>query len=209
MVQKVLAPLAGAAILAALLALPAHAQNPPCADCHAAIAKKSTVHADFCDSCHEGLDARVMPHKTQGKSAKQRAAEGPDLCFGCHDKAMFKGKVAHAPVESGLCLTCHDLHGSDYQGLLRKDTALLCLDCHPDIQKGPHVIAGFSRSGHPLGAEPLRQDENGKPIIAEDPLRPGKKFYCAACHEPHRSEYGKLTRFPGKSMEICLKCHKK
>jgi predicted CXXCH cytochrome family protein len=81
---------------------------------------------------------------------------------------------------------------------LKAEPATLCLDCHPDIKKGPHVIAGFTRSGHPLGNDKKE---------AQDPLRPGKKFYCASCHEPHRSELPKLNRF-GKGMVACQQCHK-
>ena len=206
--QRLIAPLACVAILAVSFALPARAQEKPCAECHAAIVQKTVAHKN-CAGCHVGLDASVTPHKSPGKSAKQLAEEGPALCLTCHDKKLFEGKVAHAPVQAGLCLFCHNPHSSDYQGLLKLDKALLCLDCHPEIKKGPHVIAGFSSSGHPLGDVARRTDEKGNPQFAEDPLRPGKKFYCASCHEPHRSEFQKLTRSPARGMEICQKCHKK
>lgn len=207
--RSLLASLACVMFFAASWQPEAHAQGKPCAECHAAIVQKAVVHKDFCEICHAGLDTSVTPHKGSGKSAKQLAGEGPGLCFTCHDEKLFQGKVAHAPVEAGKCLLCHNAHSSDYQGLLRLDTALLCLDCHPDTKKGPHVISGFSSSGHPLGDVARRTDASGNPLFAEDPLRPGKKFYCAACHEPHRSDHKKLTRFPARGMAICQSCHKK
>jgi predicted CXXCH cytochrome family protein len=120
------------------------------------------------------------------------------MCLGCHKKELFQGKVVHAPVESGKCQVCHNPHDSANVALLKMEPAALCLDCHSEINKGPHVIAGFSRNGHPLGNEKK---------VAQDPLHPGKKFYCNSCHEPHRSERPKLNRFP-LGMESCMTCHK-
>jgi len=180
---------------------PACAQDGACLGCHAALTQKPVVHAATrmgCAICHAEIDASAVPHKSKGKIAKGLAAEAPALCMNCHDKKLFEGKVVHGPVAAGMCLGCHNPHSSDNQGLLNKEPAALCLDCHPDIRKGPHVIAGFSRSGHPLGIE--------KKDVA-DPMRPGKKFYCASCHEPHRSDRPRLNRFE-KGMAFCQKCHK-
>ena len=206
--KKLLSGFTFALLLAAAFALPTQAQaqdndkDKACLQCHAALAQKKVVHAAVhmgCASCHAELDASAVPHKSKGKIAKGLSAEGPALCANCHDKKLFEGKIVHAPVAAGLCLGCHNPHSSDNQGLLKAEPATLCLDCHPDIKKGPHVIAGFSSSGHPLG-----NDKNE----AQDPLRPGKKFYCASCHEPHRSTLPKLTRF-AKGMASCQTCHKK
>jgi predicted CXXCH cytochrome family protein len=193
---------ASALLLAIAYALVGQAQDKPCLECHAELAQKKVVHAAVhmgCAICHAELDASRMPHRSKGKMAKGLAADGPALCANCHDNKLFEGKIVHGPVAAGMCLGCHDPHGSDNIGLLKKEPATLCLDCHPDIRKGPHVIAGFTRSGHPLGNDARE---------VQDPLRPGKKFYCAGCHEPHRSELPKLTRY-GKGMESCQKCHKK
>lgn len=200
--KKVLRFIAAASLLASVLALPARAQEKPCIECHAALAQNKVVHPALrmgCVACHAEIDASAVPHKSKGKIAKGLAAEAPALCMNCHDKNLFEDKVVHGPVAAGMCLGCHNPHASDNTGLLKKEPAALCLDCHPDIAKGPHVIAGFSRSGHPLG-----NDKNE----TQDPLRPGKPFYCASCHEPHRSTLPKLSRF-GKGMLICQNCHKK
>ena len=200
--KKLLSGFIFALLLAAACAPPAQAQNAECLKCHAGVADKKVVHGALnmgCATCHSEIDASSVPHKFKGKFAKGLSAEGPALCAKCHDKKLFEGKFIHAPVAEGMCLGCHNPHSSDNQGLLKKSPAALCLDCHPDIAKGPHVIAGFSRSGHPLG--------NDKKEV-QDPLRPGKIFYCAGCHEPHRSELPKLTRY-GNGMAACQKCHKK
>jgi predicted CXXCH cytochrome family protein len=199
--RNLLAQITCALVLALAFELPVQAQDNACLKCHADLAGKKVVHAAVlmgCASCHSEIDAGVMPHKSKGKIAKGLSAEAPALCANCHDKTLFDGKVVHVPVAGGMCLGCHNPHSSDNQGLLTKEPATLCLDCHPGIKKGPHVVAGFSQKSHPLGNEKKE---------ANDPLRPGKKFYCASCHEPHRSDRPKLNRF-GKGMDSCQKCHK-
>jgi len=180
------------------------AQEINCAPCHGALTEKAHVHPAVqlgCAVCHAELDASALPHKVKGKLAKGLTAEPPDLCLGCHDRKLFEGKFMHAPAAAGLCTTCHDPHASEHPKLARKAGAVLCLDCHSDIATKPHVIAGFGGGGHPIGIEQ-------KATVAQDPLRPGRSFYCGSCHEPHRSDYTRLTRFDAKSMAaFCRNCH--
>lgn len=176
-----------------------------CLKCHRALTEKKNVHPAVqmgCAACHADLDASVLPHKIKGKLAKGLAAEPPELCQRCHDRKLFEGKFTHAPAAAGLCATCHDPHASDHPRLWRKAGAALCLDCHSEIANRPHVLAGFAGRGHPLGNEQ-------RPSVAQDPLRPGRPFYCGSCHEPHRADYARLTRFDAKSATgFCQNCHK-
>ncbi len=193
--------------LALALAFPfaARAQEVNCLQCHRALTEKKHVHPAVqmgCAVCHADLDAGVLPHKVKGKLAKGLSAEPPDLCHGCHDRKMFEGKFTHAPAAAGLCTTCHDPHASEHPKLARKAGAALCLDCHSEIANQPHVIAGFGRNSHPLGIE-------HKATVAQDPLRPGRTFYCGSCHEPHRADYARLTRLDAKSTTgFCQNCHR-
>ena len=200
--------------LAAALALPlfdvAAAPAVPggeeaCLQCHGKLVERKVVHGAVriqCAACHDAIDASVTPHRVKGGLAKGMANQGAAQCLACHEKGLFEGKVVHAPVAAGMCLVCHDPHASDNPAMLKKAPAAQCLDCHPEVAKGPHVIAGFSRAGHPLGGEARKA---GPP--PEDPLRAGRPFYCASCHEPHRSELPRLNRLP-KGMDSCRKCHK-
>lgn len=185
------------------LALPTHAQDVDCFRCHAELVKKSVVHAAVrtgCKTCHDQLDTTSVPHKSTGMAPRGLSAEAPALCGRCHEKGLFDGKVVHGPVAAGTCGACHDPHASDNVGLLTKVPAALCLDCHAAVGKKPHLIVGFSGGGHPLG-------DVGKSKETADPLRSGKPFYCAACHEPHRSDRPALGRFD-KGMQSCQACHK-
>lgn len=183
--------------------LPSIAQSADCtsAKCHAGLTQKRVVHGAVpmgCPTCHGKLDARSVPHKSIGASPKGLSAEGPALCAACHEGKLFRGKFVHGPVAAGNCGLCHSPHASDHAGLLVKEPAALCLDCHAEVRRRPHVVVGFSGGGHPMG--------EAKKAVA-DPLRGGKPFYCVACHEPHRSELPKLGRFE-RGMASCQKCHK-
>ncbi len=51
------------------------------------------------------------------------------------------------------CFTCHDAHGSPYDGLLRKPADALCLDCHgPNSPNGPHAATLEAHSHHKTGS---------------------------------------------------------
>jgi predicted CXXCH cytochrome family protein len=189
-------------ILLSVFAVPAPAQNVDCNQCHADLINKKFVHAAVqmgCKTCHSDIDASSIPHKATGKLAKGLSAEPPALCNNCHESKLFQGKIVHAPVAAGMCTGCHNPHASDSAGLLAKAPAALCLDCHADVKKTPHVAAVFAGGTHPLGDAKKEKD-------VADPLRPGRTFYCASCHEPHRSESPKLMRFP-KGTSSCQKCH--
>ena len=177
----------------------AQSEDNPCLACHAPLTQKKHVHpavAMGCTSCHTDLDTSAIPHKVKGKIPKGLSAEPPELCLGCHDKQMFEGKVVHVPAAAGMCLACHNPHASDNQSLLVKEPAALCLECHAEIKTRGH--RGYVPSQHPLGYEATKR---------ADPLRPDKQFSCVSCHEPHRSELPRLTRF-GTGMTSCQKCHK-
>lgn len=193
---------ASATVFALLLAAPELAAALDCLYCHRPMTMNKTVHAAVhmgCPSCHDNLDVKRVPHLNKGPFPKGLRAEVPALCISCHEQALFEGNMVHAPVNTGLCLDCHNPHASNYPGLLNMKPASLCLNCHPDIENSVHLILGLSTKGHPLG--------NTKEDV-EDPKRPGKTFYCASCHEPHRSTLPKLTRY-GDGMTSCQICHDK
>lgn len=152
------------------------------------------VAGGMCTSCHS-------PHSSD--AGKLLLSDPPGLCFNCHDKAEFSRKNVHMPVAGGMCLSCHKPHASDHTALLMKDPYSLCLECHGNVRKTPHAVVGFSSAGHPLGEPKKRKKE------VEDPLRPGKKFYCGSCHNPHSSDSVRLFRYKASSpFDLCVRCHK-
>lgn len=174
--------------------------NPPelCVGCHDKPKfTKANLHsapAKGCTGCH-------TVHAS--KNEKLLKSEVPGICYSCHAEQQFKGKFRHKPVVQGVCLDCHDAHSAENRPMLIVPSQVVCLECHSDIKEQPHVAAGFSRKGHPLG------DEKSA-VAVEDPLRPGTRFYCGSCHHPHRAEFPKLNRFDVQSpADFCQRCHQK
>ena len=153
-----------------------------CLTCHEKFAKGQVVHQavkDSCMDCHGEMESPYQtPHKSKGKFKNGLSAAVPELCYGCHAKKNFSGKLNHDPAFTGECA-----------------------ECHASLKKQKHVLAGISGKGHPVGLE-------GRTQPVEDPLRPGKPFYCGSCHESHRGDFGKLLRHdPKLGMQVCSKCH--
>lgn len=179
------------------LAISSRTEAVNCPDCHMDLISKKVVHTAVkmgCASCHISVDTSTIPHKfTNGKRGLN--AEPPELCFGCHNKEGFSRKSQHAPVASGTCNGCHNYHASDNENLLLADSYKLCLQCHPNIPKKPHVVIKMTGNSHVL-------------LGRKDPNREGKPFDCTSCHLPHSSDWGKLYRYQAtQPSELCKNCH--
>jgi predicted CXXCH cytochrome family protein len=114
------------------------------------------------------------------------AAEGNQLCFGCHGAAAAKladARFQHPPAADD-CLTCHDPHAStEADFLLRQEASALCGDCHETAS------ASFV------------ERHMGYPVAGSR---------CTSCHDPHGGEtsalflanvHAPLTR------KMCNQCH--
>jgi predicted CXXCH cytochrome family protein len=160
---------------------PAGASQERCVNCHAAIAHRPAPHAavDDCTSCHDAVKAETGKCKSRAASRWKLSAKEPDLCYGCHDR-LDRTKTVHTAVKQGMCLSCHDPHGSDRPHLLEAAPEKLCLDCHD-----AKALAGTAPVRHAPVAEGA----------------------CLGCHYPHGSaEKASLRAAPGSS-KLCLPCH--
>jgi predicted CXXCH cytochrome family protein len=171
------------------------AQPALCVNCHNkpkfVTANRHTEPAQGCSGCHTTHSSKLP---------KMLKTKVPDVCYPCHAKPMFQGKVKHSPTAGGKCLECHDAHSKEIESMLKLPPTESCLECHAEVKEQPHVISGFSGKGHPLG------DGAGTPVA--DPLRTGKRFSCASCHDPHRGEFPRLVRADTQQpMAFCQKCH--
>jgi predicted CXXCH cytochrome family protein len=86
---------------------------------------------------HDGMDCGVCHEPHGADNAKYLKAEDGSFCWPCHEQAH---KVSH-PVgpnvinartgEVVTCLSCHQLHGADFDWYLPLDpTRDLCIQCH-------------------------------------------------------------------------------
>jgi predicted CXXCH cytochrome family protein len=151
-----------------------------CFKCHAPAAQWLTqkhVHPPLqtqaeCLSCHE-------PHAASGLHLVRQNGDG--LCYSCHDRKKFEGKVVHGALEQG-CTTCHSPHASDNAKLTLTPVSTLCQQCHDDLSKHFHKVSGV-----------------------KDP-RTGEELTCVGCHRPHVSEFDHLLTGDPKR-ELCIQCH--
>ncbi len=144
-----------------VLTAAASAQEIDCLKCHAKLKSGRVVHPALdmgCPTCHTGIDAKTVPHKKTNKTPRGLSGEQPDLCYGCHDKAMFSKKNMHAAVDMG-CTGCHNPHSSKNAKLLVAEVPDLCFSCHDKSE--------FTKK------------------IAHAPVAGGM---CLSCHTPHSSD---------------------
>lgn len=174
-----------------------------------------------CSTCHD-------PHRWQADSTKGETRKdvkgdrttsflrqgSPEICGECHSDKFYMANSRHdlnkvapeeknilrqTPSESGLCGSCHLVHGGKKDFLWareitsRSDSVVqdLCVSCHN--KKGmakEKVIRGYS---HPVNVSPAEKglttslplfDKNDK-IYKDGVMR------CHTCHDPHRSDPSK------------------
>ena len=172
-----------------------------CLQCHGDLERGKSVHpalAMGCETCHSAIDASDVPHKKKNKFPKGLSADQPDLCYNCHDKAMFTKKNVHPALALG-CTTCHNPHASNAASLLIDSVGKLCVTCHEKQAKGTHIMTGFALGDtHPLQGR-------------ADPAKPSRELSCISCHNPHSSARNKL--FVNESAtgneSLCRMCHRK
>jgi len=177
-----------------------------------------------CDTCHSGKEPQI----------EKLNEDVPSLCYNCHDDVQkdANAKFPHPPVSQGMCLSCHNPHGSNVRGLLLSSQNDLCMQCHEDmVEKSKksisnhkpvrdgkcsscHKVHGGDKKGFPLmDTNPLclschLQMATNHPVInhpvsEKSDQRNGTPLSCLSCHTPHFSDKQKLL-----SVASCSDCHK-
>ena len=134
--------------------------------------------------------------------------------------ANHTAKVVHQPVE-GDCSECHDPHGSNNKGNLKKPLVETCFSCHDDFLKTVKFKHDPAGNGECMSCHaPHASDNKGlllKPDSKmcldchDDPATKGKVQHqaldsgCVECHDPHGSNNkGNLKKL---LVETCFSCH--
>ncbi len=167
-----------------------------CATCHEEVGKKfadnphtkmAQMHGSngaTCENCHGAGKAHVDGGGDITKifnPAKATTKEVDEKCLGCHSGAHpnFE-RSPHAKAGVG-CISCHDIHGSKEETLLKAPQPTLCYQCHAD-QK-----AQFNMPIHHKVNEGLVK--------------------CTDCHDVHGSFLANNVRSTEDSNAVCTKCH--
>jgi len=113
--------------------------------------KNASIHEPY------AKEACVDCHWSRFSSAMK--AEGAELCWSCHKREKFPGKVVHGPTDAGECTACHLPHDSKYRFLLYTTPAEICDGCHDE---------------NTFGEKAQHIKEQGSD--------------CLSCHNPHASD---------------------
>jgi len=173
-------------------------RNNPCYTCHRRMLGQKQVHGPV------GSFSCVYCHSLQGQPRYAATKRDAPLCGECHvDMAakLKKWKYLHGPVAAGYCEVCHDPHGSPNPAQLKQPINKLCLSCHEEIGRTPHVntMSMGGTEGHPL---------SGRPDL--NPNRKGKELSCASCHNPHGADVRYYFQNNAEDrMMFCQFCHRK
>jgi len=172
----------------------AAAEQIDCLKCHGKLAKEKVLHPALsmgCTTCHDALNAKTVPHKIIGKTAKGLAADQPDLCYRCHDRAAFSKKTVHAAVGMG-CTGCHNPHSSRNAKLLVSEPPDLCFTCHEKTKFTKKTIHAPVAGGMCLSCHvPHSSDEMA--LLKKKPFDT-----CLECHRDIMQKHAPLSGFSSK-----------
>lgn len=192
---------------------------PDCMQCHKIKADGKSVHPTGCVTCHPEA------HKRGEHLPYYLFAEKDELCWGCHEKTMFSKEYPHPPVAKMECLSCHDVHTSDYPPLLLAAMPDECFLCHENTDfmknsKHPPVAEGNCTGCHDVHSSTVKKlllapmpDEcflchKKEKYISKEKKKhhsPVATGLCLNCHEPHSSNAGMLLIKP--MPDECFMCH--
>jgi len=127
------------------------------------------------------LTAFILSASNNAHARADLKTDVPGLCYQCHAEMMKKGlsdKYVHFPFKQGMCISCHNPHVSDTEGLLKDKVDSVCLGCHKGIRN-------LVRKSSVHGAL--------------------KKGVCTDCHTPHSGKNRYLL--VSKEERLCWNCH--
>jgi DmsE family decaheme c-type cytochrome len=214
-----------------------------CATCHEEVSKKfadnphtklAAQHGQAgvnCEGCHGPGGAHVDGGGDVTKifnPAKATQKEVTARCLTCHAGAHPNfDRSPHAKASVG-CTSCHDIHGSKEESLLKAPQPTLCFQCHSDVKPAFNmpfhhkVNEGLVKCSDchdvhgTFGNNNLKStaDKNAICTKCHTEVR-GPFVYehaavkaegCTACHSPHGSQNARLLNMPSINT-LCNQCH--
>jgi len=214
-----------------------------CATCHEEVSKKfadnphtkmALMHGSSgvtCENCHGAGSAHVDGGGDTTKifnPAKASTKEVDAKCLSCHSGVHPDfDRSPHAKANVG-CISCHDIHGSREEPLLKAAEPTLCFQCHTDVKPAfgmpfhHKVNEGLVKCSDchdvhgTFGNNNLRSTADQNAICTKCHMeKRGPWVYehaavkgegCLACHTPHGSQNARLLNVPTINV-LCSQCH--
>jgi predicted CXXCH cytochrome family protein len=169
----------------------AGAEENPCLKCHSNIKEVQHIHSPLsmgCAACHKLVEGKSHPDQ---KGSIILVQSMPGLCFNCHEESKLNGKIIHAPVASGMCIACHNPHGSKFSKLLKSEQQELCFMCHDKAlfsKKYVHKVINV------IGCTTCHNPHaSNNPSLLPNPINE----ICSTCHKTQSSGLH-IVALPGK-----------
>jgi DmsE family decaheme c-type cytochrome len=215
-----------------------------CKGCHDEISKRfgENPHASItlmhgadagvsCESCHGAGKAHVEGGGDTSKifnPAKHSAKEVDAKCQVCHAGAHpnFE-RSPHAKANVG-CTSCHSVHQSKEEKLLKASEPALCFQCHSDtkaefnmqfhhkVNEGLIQCSDCHDAHGTFGANNVKSTADQNAICTKCHTETRGPFVyehaavkaegCVGCHTPHGSQNARLLNMPAIN-PLCNQCH--
>ena len=166
-----------------------------------------------CSTCHNPHDSRKDPAvKNSAKESKTSyflRKQAPNICGECHGQKFAienskhdlfkvvpesKNILNQTPSESGLCGSCHAVHGGNQNFMWVREMPSknggspqdLCMSCHNENGISKKKI--IKNASHPLKLSPVDKGLNTTlPLFQENnEISKSGEMTCSTCHDPHR-----------------------
>jgi len=214
-----------------------------CATCHEEVAKgfASNPHAKMalmhgsngvtCENCHGAGSEHVAGGGDVTKIFNPAKASAKDIdakCLTCHAGTHPDFQRSPHAKANVSCISCHSIHQSKEDALLKAPQPQLCFQCHNDTK--PQFDMAFH---HPVNEGVVKcsdchdvhgtfQPNNVRATVDQNMIctkchtdvrgpfvyehAPVKAEGCLACHSPHGSQNARMLNMPSINT-LCNQCH--
>ncbi len=145
-------------------------------------------------------------HTDMGKSAHVHGPVGAGVCISCHNPHGSYNKMAMARTGQDLCVVCHQAKIEEFSdSVIHEPVKEGCVSCH-----NPHESAmRFQLRGNGASVSSLCFNCHESEIFTKShrhgPVGAGD---CIACHTPHAGKHKNLLIASPEKGEVCFQCHK-
>lgn len=145
-------------------------------------------------------------HTDIGKSAHVHGPVGAGICISCHNPHGSYQPMAIERTGQELCLVCHEAKRAEFSAaVVHAPVKDGCIDCHnPHESPMRFQLRGTGTSVSSLcfnchEAEMFTKNHRHGPVGSGD---------CIACHRPHAGKFKNLLIASPEKGELCFQCHK-